>query len=1300
MTRLHLAISLLISVAASTLSLAATIPYEPRSNLNLLEPWRWREIEPLNEFNITGGIEDSSGNLIFATSSGLVVYDGFSCARHPFPDEFGIETVNQLYLTNDKRVLLYTTSGLFRFDNPRFIELQRFQSHSAESRIFIASNKYGLELVSTPIGLYQIVGDSLTLIPEVTDDLNGIAFDAHNMLWITPPSQQNEIVSYQFDEERIAQPVLRKQYTLPAWNDLASKLVGNANSEDVWAVNWRQGVPPSKFDRSADRWERVDLSSYSGSNNHTGGFHLDDGTLILFQKTAILFQQQGQWRTIDYPEFKIPTNSQFIVIRANGNIVIGGRGESTFEIDYASTRWRSYPGLHFQCETTDKRHWFISLEGGIIENNTVYGTWNRHVDGVIDTPVTIIRTNDDYIWAAGAHQGVPAVSIYNGKEWTLNRHPELSDFISHLSAKQMGNGDILFGSGGDEPTPDNGGIVTYRKTKGKYTHNHYKPPVVPPRIVGIAEYGEDTLWFGGNNLRNTSSELNQSFTEIFDFVSDPWIDHLAKFGSDQLWLTIWDRGLFAFDGEVWQQHSGDSKISGNQVSYLLPDKKRPGNIWIASNRGISRFDGTSWFPMALHEDLRFNRESGTLMQSPDGSIWVNFANRNWYFRKTTNFNITKRLYENFGSIRYTLDTDSPAVTLLPQEIRTTQPANIFVEWTGADRWSNTPSSELRYSYRIGNSEWSAFTKRANTTLLNVGQGSHRFEVRAMDADGNISVSAAAANLVVVPTLWQRPWFVATAVVIILTILFLVSLLYRQRIRHIIQMDEFKLQFFTNISHELRTPLTVILGPLESQLEKLPTNWDRTPLRIAHKNAQKMLRLIDQILDFRSAELGNIKLNETHSDLIQCIRESTQLIKPLADERSQTISLDFPTHQYPAWFDAEIIDKIVSNLLSNAIKYTQPHGEILVRIRLEGDDTRTNLKLSVEDNGPGIPKNKIENIFKIFYRISNPRNTKIRGSGIGLAYTQNLVEACAGKISVESPVTSVDGKSVGARFNVTLPLKPFKDDESNLVLDHLDDSLEESIDQTSPSILIVEDDEDIRSFLVDELSDEYKIFEAEDGEQGILESYTHIPDLILTDIMMPIIDGKELCYQIKSSPTTSHIPVIMLTALKSDDHELQGLEKGADDYIPKPIRINILKQRIRNQFDSRAKLQTRFQSRNGEAQFSLKEVTSNPIDEAFLDKAFKTVETCTQDSMFDVERFAKLMGMSRMTLYRKFKAVTGDSPSEFIRSIRLNKAAELLRSGEFTVSEIADKVGISDLSYFSASFKKRFDQTPSQFQKHG
>lgn len=1297
MNQYRIGIFIALALCSISCALGATVPFEPRRAPKALEPWRWRELEPLNGYNLVCGTENADGSLVLGTTDGVVVYDGYEVTRHPFPDDYQIEEIYQIYLSLSERVYIYTSSGIFAFEKGEFELIKSFQIRLDDIQDLFIRNAQGLELVYLPGQVYRLEGDAFVAIPQIRETVTDLAFDSHNRLWMVV-QDRNEIIRYQFEKNELSEPLDRKSFEIDAIRLLESKLVGNPTSDEMWAINWRQLPPAFRYSSESDSWLSEDPSSYSGSNSHMHGLLLDDDSLLLFLKTNILLHHGAEWHSIDYPDFKIPTNEPFDIIRKNGNFIIGGRGESVFEIDYDSEKWESYPGLHFQCETSDRRQWFLTLEGKIVEHDTVYNTWGMHTGAVIDTPLSIIRTEDDFIWASGAHQGEPAVSYFNGRHWTLDRHPELFKFISHLSAKQLSNGDIFFGSGGEEPLMDRGGAALYRKSTSGYEFEYIKPPLLPIRPVGVAESHADTVLFGGFGLHISTTDFSSPVSTDPQFENDPWVDHVIDDDRDHIWVAVWDRGLLEYDGNNWQQHIAPLRIGSNQVSFLLRDNKRADNIWIASSRGISRFDGENWYPMAMHEDIRFNRESGTMRQSSDGSIWVNTATRDWYFRETPSFNVTKQLYETFKSTRHRIDTQAPAVKIVAYEKETVRPAHIFVEWEGVDKWSHTPAQNLRYSFRTGERPWSEFTSKTNTILLDVEAGEHLFQVRALDSDGNISTQYASAQILVTLPLWQRPWAVLSAATVFCLILILVAMLLRQRIRHIIQLDEFKLQFFTNISHELRTPLTVILGPLESQLDKLPDHWDKKPLQIAHKNARKMLRLIDQILDFRSAELGNIQLNQAHADIIACVRESVEMIKPLADERFQTLILNAPDKPYPAWFDAEKIDKILSNLISNAVKYTQRQGLITVSVTIEKGEPTSNIVLSVEDNGSGIPKNKLERIFEIFYRIGNQPDRKVRGSGIGLAYTKILVDACSGMIKVESPVAKVDGKSQGARFTVSLPAKAFVD--SNVADSPAQaEPQEELAHNGKPLIVIAEDDDDIRSFLVDELEENYSIIQTENGEQALRESTTRIPDIVLTDIMMPVMDGKELCRQIKSSQFTSHIPVIMLTALKSDEHELEGLEKGADDYIAKPIRTKILKQHIRNLLDLRTKLHERFRAINGEAKLSPKEVTSNPLDEAFIQKAIDIVERNMQDPLFDVEQFASLMAMSRMTLYRKFKAVSGDSPSEFIRSIRLNQAATLLRKRALTISEIADQIGMSDVSYFSASFKKRFKQTPSQYQKH-
>ncbi|MBK1875286.1 hybrid sensor histidine kinase/response regulator transcription factor [Pelagicoccus mobilis] len=1284
------------------LNWSAAAPYTPTRALAIANPTRWIELEPLNQFKLNTGTEALDGTLFFATDQELIEYDGYQTKVHPLPDQSESNLIRQIYASLNGRIYILTTAGLYSFESGEWkVEQTAEQTLQSTQRRF-ATSPHGLEFVIVENRLYQIKGFEIELFDQIPNQIAEIAFDRKNRLWICDV-ESAELASFQFDHNDLSLPLETEAYRIFPGEQFLPRIVASPDSETVWAIHTSTDAAAYRFSNTSKQWIEETSNELNSDRAHVTGISPSTQEALIFTKAALFYYAENEWRAIRYPEFNPPSNNQFFFIRRNGNIVVGGYAEKTHEILYSTEKYENYTGLHFQCDGNNQSRWFLSVEGWIIENDPLYRTWTRHTGQIIDTPLSLFRDRDGVIWASGAHEGEAAVCYYDGTSWKLQKHPSLGNFISHLSAYQLSDGRVIFGSGDEIPASRVHGAVVYEKSGDSYKTSTYGPPFIRTRPVGFAETPDGGLWFGGVALGRTQSSLKSEATAPPPFGRERWIDHLSLDSEGRLWAALWERGLYRYDGESWMQISAPDQIASNQVAYILNDKIRKDSLWVATDKGISHFDGTGWHPAALPSNNRFSREGGTLKQSSDGAVWVNLASRTWYFRHTPNFQITKALYNSFGTIRHKLDGEPPRVRITSPLIESTSPANVFVQWSGSDRWSNTPESELRYSYRIDDNDWSPFDKQTNAVFLDLTSGEHRIQVRAMDLDGNISEVPAQTTATIIPPIWQRSWFIAIAFVILITFIVLIALLYKQRIRHIVQMDEFKLQFFTNISHELRTPLTVILGPLESHLAKMSKGEDRGPLELAYKNARKTLHLIDQLLDFRRAQTDKITLNLAHADLVSTVRESVELIRPLADDQSQTLELRCNQEASFAWFDPEKIDRIVNNLVSNAIKYTQKDGIISVRLTLAEDEEDVFAEIIVEDNGSGIPSRKIDNIFEVFYRAGNAPRRRVRGSGIGLAFTKTIVEACNGTINVESPITRVDGKQQGTRFTVSIPLKTHNLDAppSAETIENVNEAIDEiesrdPATREKPCLLLAEDDSDIRNFVYGELKDSFDITTAQDGEIAWNLAQKLIPDIVVTDVMMPQMDGKQLCRTLKSEPLTSHIPVIMLTALKSEHHELEGLEHGADAYLTKPIRIPLLKQRIQNQLETLKANQQRFKSAPQEEPIKPAELTSNPLDEKFLQKAIGFVESCMDDPLLDVESLAREMGMSRMTLYRKTKAITGETPSQFIRSLRMKHALTLLQSREFTVSEVGYRVGFSDLSSFSSTFKKHVGRSPSEF----
>ena len=526
-----------------------------------------------------------------------------------------------------------------------------------------------------------------------------------------------------------------------------------------------------------------------------------------------------------------------------------------------------------------------------------------------------------------------------------------------------------------------------------------------------------------------------------------------------------------------------------------------------------------------------------------------------------------------------------------------------------------------------------------------------------------------------------------------------------------QMDQVKSNFFANISHEFRTPLTLIISPLKKLLDDSKNSGLRKTFNLMLRNAQRQLTLVDQLLDLSKIEIKKMKLQAGLASLNKFTKAMISSFHSLAEERSIRLIFIEEEKNIEIYFDQDKLHKIISNLVSNAFKFTPPKGTISVIVGI-GDDTNENkeqnyAKLIVQDTGIGIPEDYIEHIFDRFYQVDSSATRRYEGTGIGLALTKELVELHHGEIIVNSK------KDIGTEFIVRLPLGKdhlTKDEivDSTERVEHLiydfDDSSQyfesedappqENISKTAPMILVVEDNQDMREYIGESLHDVYNLIEAEDGGQGFNQAIKHTPDLIISDVMMPGMDGFELTKKLKQDIRTSHIPVILLTAKAGEESKIKGLETGADAYVNKPFNTKELLVRAKNLIEQRQKLREKFKKN---ITIDPSEVTVTSVDEDFLRKAAAIVEKHMDDPEFSVEQFSNEMSMDRNNLFRKLKKLINQSSSQFIRTIRLKRAAQLLKQKAAPVSEIAYMVGFEKPSYFSESFKKEFGVSPSEYE---
>ncbi len=539
-----------------------------------------------------------------------------------------------------------------------------------------------------------------------------------------------------------------------------------------------------------------------------------------------------------------------------------------------------------------------------------------------------------------------------------------------------------------------------------------------------------------------------------------------------------------------------------------------------------------------------------------------------------------------------------------------------------------------------------------------------------------------------------------------------------------EIDKIKTNFFTNISHEFRTPLTLILGPAQKILEQSGNDKINEEARLIHQNAKKLTRLTNQLLDLSRIEAGKMKLKTSKQNILPLLNEIIASFQPFADRKKISLKCQNGQEEINIYLDRDKIDKIITNILSNALKFTPEGGCVNVSVKTSpvldenyafDSQVKEIAEISVQDNGIGIPEEQLDKIFDRFYQLDNRLSKEYDGTGVGLSLTKELVELHKGKILVESE----EGK--GSMFRVILPMgKEHLLEEEITDVDTLDKSEEisgggtrvqeskdaapsiiknkfdiNSISKESPTLLIIEDNEDVRRYIKGILNDLYIIKEASDGEEGLEKAFDVIPDLIISDIMMPKRDGIQLCHNIKSDSRTSHIPVILLTAKTTLKDKIEGLETGADDYLTKPFEADELKARIRGLLDQRKRMQEYFRQHElfGE---EIKDITSS--DKKFLTDTVKIIKENISDPALSVELLARNLAVSRQLLYKKLISLVGESPNEFIRRIRLNRAQKLIESKSGNISEIALEVGFGNPSYFAECFQKQFGVLPSQYHQ--
>jgi len=896
------------------------------------------------------------------------------------------------------------------------------------------------------------------------------------------------------------------------------------------------------------------------------------------------------------------------------------------------------------------------------------------------------------------------------------------------------NGRILIGTFG-------GGLNVLMEENGKISFLNYKNKLNYPinncsKIRFLLEDKDKTLWVATTNgllqmdnfmVRGMKNYYNEKTFNNENSLSNNDVHYLLLDKKNDLWIGTFGGGInklitkASTESEArFQNFSMKEGLLSDIVLSIKEDKS--GNLWFTSENGITRLDSKTGFIQNYDvfgnmKDAHFSEAASIFTK--DGLIYFGSNVGYYYFnpgeilpsKEKPSIQFTDfQLFNNEVPIG---EKNSPLKTSIgsSDEIRLTHKQSVFsIEYSALDFIN---PEKIQYAFMLENFEdkWNYVGTQRKATYTNLPKGTYYFKVKSTNNEGVWVENERVIKIKILPSFWETPVAYIIYFLLILLILYAVYYLTNMfsNLKNEVEVEQkvtdIKLRFFTNISHELRTPLTLITGPVENILktERISENA-KEQLHIVKSNADRMLRLINQILDFRKIQNKKmrLKIQPTRFDIL--IKEICSNFSKEAYEKNIDFKITNNASDVILWLDRDKIDMIFYNLLSNAFKFTQSYKKIEVLI--DAISPKKDIQVKVIDEGPGIPREKRNVLYERFTSANEIQNLgNQRGTGIGLNLVKELIDLHKGQIEVESEA----GK--GSTFIVTLYAGKdhFGNDVDFIVEDDYNLAEEKTrndiyIDEhdniinakDNPLLLIVEDNEEMQSFLTKVLERNYRIQTAYNGLDGWEKVKKLIPDLVITDLMMPEMDGIQLTDNIKHNEHTSHIPVILLTAKSADESRLEALKSGADDYITKPFSPVLLQARVENILEQRKRLQELYRKNLMEMEPAKIELTSQ--DEIFMAKLLDFMEKNIDNCDLTVEDMVSEMAYGRTVFFNKLKGLTGLAPIEFIRQVRIKRAAQLLKSGQYNVSQITYMVGMSDSRYFSKCFKKIYGVTPSEFKK--
>lgn len=998
-------------------------------------------------------------------------------------------------------------------------------------------------------------------------------------------------------------------------------------------------------------------------------------------------------------------------------------------------------------EDRKKRLW-VGGKGGnlyVFENGKpVDNLFTNMPAGGLGLVYSLLQDKTGAIWlgtkASGLYKAVPvnaAETKYQLYHYTHNPYDAgsiSSDEVYSLLEDKMGRIWVAsFETGLDLAIPHGDGVT--------FVHDRNAlrdfPANIFHKIRHMAEDGQGNLWLGttdGLLIINTSNTARFTYAMYQKIPGDEHslgnndIQFIYRDSRNTMWLATSGGGLNqaigndAMKGLRFEIYSTQHGLPNDYLESCLEDPDH--NLWIATQTGLSKFDlrkkvFRNYNSYEGVPQYAFSEASGIRMQ--DGRLVFGTIKGFLTFDPKTIINhpipaqmaFTNLQINNANIVTGGRDNILPtSIDHIPSLRLAYNQNNISIDYMVLDYRSSDKQS---YAYRLQgfDTSWHYNRRERRSTYTNLPPGDYVFEVKCVNPDLYSNEPVKSLPITILPP-WWKTWWAYLIYVLAAAIIFevvrrsaLTMLRLRQRVAVEKKLAELKLNFFTNVSHELRTPLTLILNPIEEigRQEHL-TSQGRQYIEVVRKNANRMARFVNQLLDLRKLQSGKAGIHLSRVEVISFVRSIGEYFLELAKEKRIDFQVVSESKEIEAWLDLDKIETVIYNLVANAFKFT-PEGKA-IRVQVTQLPDHNKLQIEVSDQGKGVPPELLNQIFELFYEGSATHHKAMKGTGIGLALSKELIALHGGSISARNneaggltvtvilPVGKAETSNTTAAFLQPAALNTeLLADRSTIptVIETIS-----SPDANHPLLLVVEDNTDLRAFLKAQFITHYRVEVAENGEEGLAKAIELQPDLVLSDVMMPKMNGIQLLDNLKNNLATSHIPVILLTAKSAVESQIEGLEYGADYYITKPFRQDFLEAAIRNLINQRKKVLAALLDNKKTTALEPGEVTITSRDEAFLQQIVAIVEEKMTDADFNIDIVAETIAMGRTTFYRKFKGLTGLAPVEFVREMRLKRAKQLLDAGAGNISEIAYSVGFNNAKYFSTCFKAKYEVTPSDYLK--